>query len=84
VSNPPRNTASTKTTECNWREINKKAAYSVDRVSAREYEENLDENIRDLVERLKRKRYRSKNPGSDLRRGFPALQLWLSTRERSP
>ena len=43
-----------------WRDIKKDAAYGVDRVSAREYEENLDENIRQLVERLKRKSYRAK------------------------
>jgi len=43
-----------------WREIRKDAAYGVDRVSAREYEQNLEENIRDLVKRLKRKRYRAK------------------------
>ncbi|MCI0529383.1 MAG: hypothetical protein L0Y56_18240 [Nitrospira sp.] len=45
--------------EC-WREINKNAAYGVDKVSAREYEKNLEENIADLVERLKRKSYRAK------------------------
>jgi RNA-directed DNA polymerase len=45
--------------EC-WRDIRKDAAYGVDRVSAEEYERNLDENIHDLVERLKRKQYRAK------------------------
>jgi RNA-directed DNA polymerase len=45
--------------EC-WREINKKAAYGVDQISAREYERNLGGNIRDLVERLKRGTYRAK------------------------
>ena len=45
--------------EC-WRDINKDAAYGVDEMSAREYEENLEENIRDLVGRLKRKSYRAK------------------------
>jgi group II intron reverse transcriptase/maturase len=45
--------------EC-WSDIRKDAAYGVDRVSAQEYERNLDGNIRDLVERLKRKRYRAK------------------------
>jgi RNA-directed DNA polymerase len=45
--------------EC-WSDIRKDAAYGVDRVSARDYEQNLDENIRDLVERLKRKQYRAK------------------------
>lgn len=43
-----------------WRLIRKDAAYGVDRVSAVEYEANLEENIRQLVERLKRKRYRAK------------------------
>jgi RNA-directed DNA polymerase len=43
-----------------WQYIRKDAACGVDRVSAREYEENLEENIRNLVERLKRKSYRAK------------------------
>lgn len=43
-----------------WRYIRKDAAYGVDQVSAKEYEENLEENIRQLVERLKRKSYRAK------------------------
>lgn len=43
-----------------WRDIRKDAAFGVDRVSAEEYEQNLGENIRDLVERLKRGRYRAK------------------------
>jgi group II intron reverse transcriptase/maturase len=43
-----------------WRSIRKDAAYGVDRVSAREYEEHLEENIRALVERLRRKSYRAK------------------------
>lgn len=43
-----------------WRLIRKDAAYGVDRVSAAEYEANLEENIRQLVERLKRKSYRAK------------------------
>jgi len=43
-----------------WREINKNAAYGVDQIRAREYEENLEANIRDLVDRLKRKTYRAK------------------------
>jgi len=44
-----------------WRDIRKSAAYGVDRVSAAEYEQNLDGNIHQLVEELKRKRYRAKN-----------------------
>ncbi len=43
-----------------WRYIHKDAAYGVDRVSAGEYERNLDENIRGLVERLKRGSYRAR------------------------
>lgn len=43
-----------------WRLLRKDAALGVDRVSAAEYEANLEENIRQLVERLKRKSYRAK------------------------
>ena len=45
--------------EC-WRYIKKDAAYGVDRVSAREYEADLEGNIRRLVERLKSGDYRAK------------------------
>src|SRR6266702_726395 len=43
-----------------WRDIRKDAASGVDRSSAQEYGENLIENIRDLVERLRSKTYRAK------------------------
>lgn len=43
-----------------WRYLNKDAASGIDRISAREYEAHLLENIRSLVERLKRKSYRAK------------------------
>ena len=43
-----------------WRLLRKDAALGVDQVSATEYEANLEENIHQLVERLKRKRYRAK------------------------
>ena len=43
-----------------WREIKTHAAYGVDQISAQDYEQNLEGNIRDLVERLKQKRYRAK------------------------
>jgi retron-type reverse transcriptase len=43
-----------------WRAIKKHAAYGVDQNSAQDYEEHLEENIRDLVERLKQKRDRAK------------------------
>src|SRR5215218_5534453 len=43
-----------------WCLLRKDAALGVDRVSAAEYEANLEENIKQLLERLKRKRYRAK------------------------
>ena len=43
-----------------WQYIRKNAAYGIDRVSAKEYEQNLDEHIHQLVEDLKQKRYRAK------------------------
>lgn len=43
-----------------WRGIRKNAAYGVDRVSAREYERDLEGNIKRLVDRLKSKSYRAK------------------------
>jgi group II intron reverse transcriptase/maturase len=43
-----------------WRFINLKAASGVDRTTAREYGKNLRGNIKDLVKRLKEKRYRTK------------------------
>ena len=46
-------------TKC-WKDINKKAAVGVDKVSAEEYGTNLTENIHELVERLKAKRYRAR------------------------
>lgn len=45
--------------EC-WSDIRKNAAFGVDRVSAQQYGENLIENIRNLIERLKRKSYRAR------------------------
>ena len=43
-----------------WQFIRQNAASGVDRVSAKEDEQNLEENIHQLVEDLKRKRYRAK------------------------
>ena len=43
-----------------WRSLRKDAALGVDRVSAAEYEANLGENIKQVVERLKRKSYRAR------------------------
>ena len=45
--------------EC-WSDLNKKAASGVDGVTAEQYEVNLAENILDLAQRLKTKRYRTK------------------------
>ena len=42
-----------------WQGLNKKAAVGVDGVSAKAYEKDLEANVRDLVERLKQKRYRA-------------------------
>lgn len=66
-----------------WRYLNKRAASGVDRVTACEYERNLEGNVRELVERLKGKRYRAKLvrrvyiPKSNGRKrplGIPALE----------
>lgn len=66
-----------------WQFIRKNAASGVDGISAKEYEQNLGENIRQLVDDLKRKRYRAKNvlrrfipkPDGKLRPlGIPATQ----------
>jgi RNA-directed DNA polymerase len=43
-----------------WQRIRKNAAYGVDKVSAADYEKHLFANIRQLVERLKQKRYRAR------------------------
>jgi len=43
-----------------WRDIRKNAAYGVDGIDAREYAEDLISNIRNLVERLKKKTYRAR------------------------
>jgi RNA-directed DNA polymerase len=42
------------------REIKKHAASGVDQINAQDYEQHREGNIRDLVERLKQKRYRAK------------------------
>jgi RNA-directed DNA polymerase len=49
-----------------YRELNHQAAVGIDHVSYAFYGENLDENIADLVKRLKEKRYRA----YDLRRAW--------------
>ncbi len=43
-----------------WRTLNKRGAPGVDKVSIAQYGENLSDNIRQLVERLKRDDYRSR------------------------
>lgn len=43
-----------------WSLIRQDAAYGVDRISATEYEQKLTDNIRNLVERLKKKSYRAR------------------------
>ena len=43
-----------------WKFINKKASAGIDKVTAREFEQDLDENISDTVTNLKQKRYRAK------------------------
>ena len=43
-----------------WRYINKKAAAGVDKETAKVFGESLKENIRTIVEKLKRKHYRAK------------------------
>ena len=65
-------------------QLRKDAASGVDRVTFQEYEKKLDENLTDLVDRLKQKRYRAKlvkrkyipKPGSAKMRplGIPALE----------
>jgi len=40
--------------------LNSRAAFGVDRISFQDYEDNLDENLDELVESLKQKRYRAK------------------------
>ncbi len=43
-----------------WRKLNKRGAPGVDKETVAQYEEHLDTNIRQLVERLKRGEYRSR------------------------
>lgn len=43
-----------------WYDLNHEAASGVDKVTAAEYSKDLHANIEDLVQRLKRKRYRAK------------------------
>ena len=43
-----------------WKYLNNKAASGVDKISTKEFEENLPTNIQGLVTSLKEKRYRAK------------------------
>ena len=43
-----------------WRYVKKNVAYGVDKVSAREFEQDLQRHVKSLVERLKSKSYRAK------------------------
>lgn len=43
-----------------WSDIHLEAASGVDGVSAKDYEQNLEQNVHELVEDLKQKRYRAK------------------------
>jgi len=65
-----------------WKLLNKKAAYGVDKVSAQEFEENLEQNVEELIKQVKEKRYRAKlirrqyipKPNGKLRGlGIPAI-----------
>ncbi len=68
--------------EC-WQDLNKDAASGVDGVTAAQYQENLEENIQDLVWRLKTKCYRAKlvrrcyipkDNGKERPLGIPAVE----------
>lgn len=43
-----------------WKQLNKKAAYGVDKVSAEEFGKNLEQNVEELIKQVKEKRYRAK------------------------
>lgn len=43
-----------------WKYLNHKSAAGYDRQTARDYQKNLTENVKELVERLKRKSYKAK------------------------
>ncbi|MFY9225271.1 MAG: group II intron reverse transcriptase/maturase [Blastocatellia bacterium] len=43
-----------------WKLLNKKAAYGVDKISAQDYEQNLQQNVEELIKEVKEKTYRAK------------------------
>jgi group II intron reverse transcriptase/maturase len=65
-----------------WKLLNKKAAYGVDKISAEEYEKNLQENAEALIKQVREGKYRAKlirrqyipKPGTNKQRplGIPA------------
>lgn len=66
-----------------WRRLNKRAASGVDRVTARDYEKELEHNINTVVSKLKQKCYRAKlvkrhyipkSNGKQRPLGLPALE----------
>ena len=66
-----------------WLEINKKAAAGVDKITAAEFEKNLEENLQNILNSLKEKRYHAKlvrrkyiDKGNGKKRplGIPALK----------
>jgi len=66
-----------------WKRINKRASSGVDKMTAQEYARNLPENLDDLVQRLKTKRYKAKlgkrtyipkENGKQRPLGIPALE----------
>lgn len=66
-----------------FRELNPKAAKGVDEVTYHDYADGLEDRLKDLVERLKRKRYRArlvrrvmipKGKGKERPLGIPALE----------
>ncbi len=65
-----------------WKKLNKRAAAGVDKITAKEFEENLEENLNNILESLKEKRYHAKlvrrkyiDKGNGKKRplGIPAL-----------
>ena len=66
-----------------WGQLNKKAAAGIDRVTAQEYGRDLDANLDDLIDRLKRDGYRArlvrrkeipKGGGKTRKLGIPTLE----------
>jgi hypothetical protein len=70
-----------------YHRLGRDRASGVDGVTWREYGEHLEENLRDLVARMKAKRYKPlpakrvyiPNCGGDLRGGLSGLLVWFSS-----